>query len=580
MAEFERLRALLLDPERQRLDALEAARDGLPQALPAALEAAARGADAERLARALAEPVAGALGSAVREQRQTIVDALFPIIGPAIRKAIAEALRDFTEGFNRALESSLTPRGLRWRLEAWRSGLPYAQVVLRHTLRCRIDHLFLIERETGLVLHHAAAPDLPDLDADAIAGMLTAIGDFVRDSLRLGGGAAGSLASATVGEHLLWVIEGPRANLAAFLRGVPPPALHAQLEQALERLHAELDNPLQGLQAGAADAGAAFAAALDPGALERAAVQPERPGRGPSRPWPLLLALLLPLLLVLVWAAWRGREAQRWQARVQSLGERVRATPGYLLTAVEDIPCREIVLRGARDPDAPPPEGFLAPRPPGCEAAVRFEFQPVLSLAPAIVAARARRLLAPPPRVVVEVDAAARLSLRGAAPAAWIAAARAQAAWVPGVSSVDDADLHASDAARGAARAELARLDGELAGLRVAFAPGGTGADDSAALVAIAERLRRALALAGPAGLQVRAAIHGGNDASGNEAVNAPLRRARAEWLRAALVQAGLPAEALQFAPDDALVPPTAAATLPQRSAHVRLILEEADAKP
>ena len=69
MAEFERLRALLLDPERQRLDALEAARDGLPQALPAALEAAARGADAERLARALAEPVAGALGSAVREQQ-------------------------------------------------------------------------------------------------------------------------------------------------------------------------------------------------------------------------------------------------------------------------------------------------------------------------------------------------------------------------------------------------------------------------------------------------------------------------------------------------------------------------------
>ena len=62
--------------------------------------------------------------------------------------------------------------------------------------------------------------------------------------------------------------------------------------------------------------------------------------------------------------------------------------------------------------------------------------------------------------------------------------------------------------------------------------------------------------------------------------MNAPLRRARAEWLRAALVQAGLPAEALQFAPDDALVPPTAAATPPQRSAHVRLILEEADAKP
>lgn len=55
---------------------------------------------------------------------------------------------------------------------------------------------------------------------------------------------------------------------------------------------------------------------------------------------------------------------------------------------------------------------------------------------------------------------------------------------------------------------------------------------------------------------------------------------ARAEWLRAALAQTGLPAAALQLAADTALVPPTAAATLPQRSAHVRLILEDADAKP
>jgi hypothetical protein len=148
----------------------------------------------------------------VREQRQTVVDALFPVIGPAIRKAIAEYLRTFVEGMNSALEASLTPRGLRWRFESWRTGTPYAMVVLRHTLRFKLDHLFLIERDSGLVLDRRSAPDLPDLDSDAIAGMLTAIGEFVKDSV--GREQGGALESARVGEHVLWVLEGPRANFA------------------------------------------------------------------------------------------------------------------------------------------------------------------------------------------------------------------------------------------------------------------------------------------------------------------------------------------------------------------------------
>ena len=158
----------------------------------------------------------------MRENRQVIVDVLFPVIGPAIRKAIAEALRNLVADLNGAIESSFTPRGIRWRIEAWRSGVPYAQIVLKHTLNYGIDHVFLIERDSGLVLDRESAPHLPDLDADAIAGMLTAIGEFVRDSVGRDGG--GTLDSARVGEHLLWVVQGPRANLACFIHGVPPPA--------------------------------------------------------------------------------------------------------------------------------------------------------------------------------------------------------------------------------------------------------------------------------------------------------------------------------------------------------------------
>ena len=240
MSDFERLRQLLLAEEREslaradlRLAALERTGDALPDALPGLVRAA----PPQAMADALATPVASALGNAVRHNSSSIVDALFPVIGPLIRKAIAEALRGLTSDLNRVLEQSLTPRGIKWRIEAWRSGVPYAQVVLRHTLLYRIDHVFLIERDSGLVLRRTSSPGVADLDADAIAGMLTAIGQFVRDSV---GRDQGGLEEARVGEYLLWLLDGPRASLACFIQGVPPDALRELLEERLEAIHARL----------------------------------------------------------------------------------------------------------------------------------------------------------------------------------------------------------------------------------------------------------------------------------------------------------------------------------------------------
>ncbi|HPG93730.1 MAG TPA: hypothetical protein PLR28_04145, partial [Dokdonella sp.] len=237
MSDLERLKHLLLADERealllaeQRIAALEQTHRELATRLPSLVRAAPQ----EPMTRALASPVAAALGNAVHENRASIIDALFPVIGPIIRKAIAEALRGLMRDMNQVFEYGFSPRGIRWRIEAWRSGVPFAQVVLKHSLNYRIDHVFLIERDSGLVLHRASSPGLPELDADAIAGMLTAIGQFVRDSVGPGGGE--SLEAARVGEHLLWVLDGPRASIASFIRGVPPDTLRVILSDRLEQI--------------------------------------------------------------------------------------------------------------------------------------------------------------------------------------------------------------------------------------------------------------------------------------------------------------------------------------------------------
>ncbi|ANB16732.1 hypothetical protein [Dokdonella koreensis] len=543
MNDLERLRQILLDGDRRALDEarrrIEAAEQRqltLAERLPQALEEVQHGPHGERFARVMAAPVAGALGTAVRSSRHLIIDALFPIIGPTIRKAVGEAMRSLVTDINRALESSFTLRGLAWRVEAWRSGVPYAEVVLKHTLAWQVDHLFLIERESGLVLDRASAPALPALDADAIAGMLTAIGDFVSDSVGREGGD--TLESARVGEHLLWLIQGPRANLACFIRGVPGTGLHARLQERLERIHAAL---------GADDADPALVASVSAENLDLKALTADAASEEPRRPtawWPLLL-IVLALVGVLAWFMLRDRG---WETRVEALRGRLADHPGFVLTGIDAGDRPRLVVRGLLDPDADPLQPLLQPAI-AAGAQPQLLVQGYLSTADAIVQRRAQRLLQPPPSVRIAVTDGV-LALDGVAPEAWVEQARLRAPLVAGVRDLR-LTVEASQRPEAIARAELEALVRELPELRGRFERGEAAAPESAAFVdALAERLRGIGQKAATAGVGIDLVAVGCNDATGADSTNAGLRGRRGEWLRDALIERGVPAALIRVADD------------------------------
>jgi OOP family OmpA-OmpF porin len=153
------LRSLLLGPAEARLAEIHS-RVTDPQwqlkevshVLPAAI--AVRSRQDNDLSEALAPTLTSAIERSVRKNPQTLVDAIFPVMGPAIRKAIAAALSGMVQSLNQSLSHSLSVQGLKWRLEAWRTGKTFAEVVLLHTLLYRVEQVFLIHKETGLLLLH------------------------------------------------------------------------------------------------------------------------------------------------------------------------------------------------------------------------------------------------------------------------------------------------------------------------------------------------------------------------------------------------------------------------------------------
>ena len=185
------LRNLLLGEEQRQITALQ---ERLDDPTLRSRETSSVVAEAIRLRReqggetalreALAPSVEASLKESIRKDASVLADVLFPVMGPAIRKSVAESIRAMLESFNRALESSLSIQGIKWRLEALRTGRSYAEVVLLRTLLYRVEQVFVIHKKTSLLLLHAVGPDVAAQDADMVTGMLSAIQDFVGDFAR------------------------------------------------------------------------------------------------------------------------------------------------------------------------------------------------------------------------------------------------------------------------------------------------------------------------------------------------------------------------------------------------------------
>ena len=202
------LRTLLLGPERTQLVRLReriedpARRAGdLSEVLPEAIERRAR--TDSRLGQALGPLMEDAIRTSVRRNPAPLAAAIFPIIGPAIRRAINAALDEMIQSLNEALNHTFSLRGLRWRWEAIRTGTSFGEVVLRHSLIFRVEEILLIHRETGLLLQHVGVDPSKEESRDMVAGMLTAIQDFARDSFS--SAAGDTLETMQLGELTVWI---------------------------------------------------------------------------------------------------------------------------------------------------------------------------------------------------------------------------------------------------------------------------------------------------------------------------------------------------------------------------------------
>ena len=395
------------------------------------------------------EPVVDAIVKAsLNTRRGDFVNALSPLMGPTIRKSIAESFRSMMGNFSKSVEMAFSWKGLRWRFEALRSGKPFSEIVMLNTLVYRVEQLFFIHSETGLVLSHVAGESVEAQDADMVSAMLTAIQDFARDCFA--GGRKEELHSLQMGEFTIHIETGTHAYLACVLRGTPPPDFHARQRATLELMHIEYHDILESFR-GDIEPFAGAVRYLDAGLESHYAED--------NKKFPLM-AIVLPLAFLLAVAAGTGylyhrseraaaeeakaadelarvsAEREAFAASMRKAIGQLRAEPGLMVANVDEAaePLWNVLV--LKDALGRPPADVL--RGYGVDPAL-FSIRtiPFISFDPSIVVRRVMQAIRPPETVSMVFDEQGTLSFTGTAPMSWIVATREDARAIPGVEKVD-----------------------------------------------------------------------------------------------------------------------------------------------
>jgi OOP family OmpA-OmpF porin len=379
------LRAILLGPDRaawesmrQRLDNPSRRAEDVATVLAEAVRLRSQQHSDVKLRRALQPLLEEALQLSVQSNPRMLADALFPIFGKAIRKAITSELDGMLQSLSQTLEQSVSWRSVRWRWEAMRTGKPYAEIVVLRSLLYRVEQVFLIHRASGLLLQHVIAGAASETkDPEMVSGMLTAIQDFVHDSVS--GAESENLETVRMGEIEVVLAYGPDAILAGFVRGVAPPKLSRRFQDTLDDIE---QKKAEALHTFAGDT-ARFDSCRPQ--LEACLVGQGKPDEKPSVSWGARALLYgLPILLLLLLGSWWVYSSAS-DRRFNNYAHQLEGQPGIVLTHSEKRGSK-FYLAGLRDPLAADPAALLPPSLPADK--VEFHWEEYHSLFPRFAAQR------------------------------------------------------------------------------------------------------------------------------------------------------------------------------------------------
>ncbi|QLE54095.1 OmpA family protein [Nostoc sp. TCL26-01] len=183
----------------------------------------------------VSEAIAPAMGQAIKKQieleQNIMVDALYPIIGSTISKYMAETI----SAINRQLEETLSVDGIKRKIRARLQRVSEAELILKEALPFAIQAIFLIHKASGLVISDIQNADTQQLEAEMVAGMLTAIRSFANDCINQSGSVS-ELDTIAYGTSKIILEVAGYCYLAIVVQGEPNKKFIWEMRQSFSKI--------------------------------------------------------------------------------------------------------------------------------------------------------------------------------------------------------------------------------------------------------------------------------------------------------------------------------------------------------
>ena len=536
-SEYDQLRKLLLGTEYEELLKLQyqfsnhsRSSDKISEVISEAIALRAKKDDS--LTHALAPSVEAAIHTSVRRNPMRLANALFPVIGPAIRESVSEMLSSMIQQMNQTLENSLSLRSIKWRIQALRTDQSFAEVMLAETMLYQVEQIFLIHRNTSLLINHLSSERAVVKDPDMVSGMLSAVSDFVKDSFQVD--KQQSIKSIKFGRLNLLIEAGPHALIVAAVRGMAPVNLQVKLREQLEELHRLYAMQLEEFD-GDVDSFPDTYLQLNSCLLSQDK-QNTIHIKKKKTPWAAFAVLALLLLIPLAFFIMNKIEMSKWLTIVGHL----QNEPGIVVLD-EEKKDGTYLLRGMRDPLAKQPEE-ITDTIASFKPAIQWNWQSYYSTEPEIIRKRIQFVLDPPLQVETKYQDGL-LEISGEADPAWIEALPNKLAMLWGVQRVDRSKLMPNNSLK----LKMLQLIGTLETIAVEFLPNSSKLDSNQVIkLADASNLIHEInQLANSLDVRMQVGVLSTADASGSMIGNIKITETRARNVEQALVQNGIAEEVL-----------------------------------
>ncbi len=141
----------------------------------------------QEIPKTLGPTITEALKEEIKNSQDAVVEALFPIIGKMIKKYIAHEMKLLSENISRQTKKAFSFKNWFRKTKAKAQGVSEGDLALSDYAKPRLIQMFVIEKNSGILIADYSPLSDGTIDKEMISGMLTAIKSFVEDAFEAGG---------------------------------------------------------------------------------------------------------------------------------------------------------------------------------------------------------------------------------------------------------------------------------------------------------------------------------------------------------------------------------------------------------